>query len=100
MQASSTITLNLAGDYTAAMVPEHENEDPQAAEITALESSEQEPSESEDPTAGVPGVDELQTRLASLQGAMDQLQSGDLDGAEATITALEQSMATPQSSTS
>ena len=42
----------------------------------------------------IPTVDELQGRLADLQGAMDQLQSGDLDGAEATIEALEASMAT------
>ncbi len=41
-----------------------------------------------------PSVDELQVRLADLQGAMDQLQSGDLDGAEETIAALEEAMAT------
>lgn len=40
-----------------------------------------------------PDVDELQGRLADLQGAMDQLQSGDLDGAEATIASLEKAMA-------
>ena len=34
-------------------------------------------------------VDELEGRLSDLQGAMDQLQSGDLDGAEQAIEALE-----------
>lgn len=45
-----------------------------------------------------PSVDELQGRLAELQGAMDQLQSGDLDGAEATIASLEQAMASASKS--
>lgn len=53
------------------------------------------PMPSVDLAAGdTPSVDELQGRLADLQGAMDQLQSGDLDGAEATIAALEEAMAT------
>lgn len=39
--------------------------------------------------AGTPGVDELEDRLRDLQGAMDQLQSGDLDAAERAIEALE-----------
>ena len=37
-------------------------------------------------------VDALEARLARLEGAMDQLQSGDLDAAEATISALEQEL--------
>lgn len=40
-----------------------------------------------------PTVDALQDQLANLQSAMDQLQSGDLDGAEATIVTLEESLA-------
>ncbi len=42
--------------------------------------------------AEAPSVDELQDRLGELQSAMDQLQAGDLDGAEATIASLEQAM--------
>lgn len=38
---------------------------------------------------GSPDVDELEDRLRDLQGAMDQLQSGDLDAAERAIEALE-----------
>ena len=34
-------------------------------------------------------VDELEGQLSQLQVAMDQIQDGDLDGAEATIEALE-----------
>lgn len=45
----------------------------------------------------VPGadktVDELEGQLAGLQGAMDQVQSGDLDGAEASIDSLEKGVA-------
>ena len=45
----------------------------------------------------VPGadktVDELEGQLAGLQGAMDQVQSGDLDGAEASIDSLEKGAA-------
>lgn len=40
-------------------------------------------------TTGTPDVDELEDRLRDLQGAMDQLQSGDLDAAERAIEALE-----------
>lgn len=46
-----------------------------------------------DGTADAPNVDELQARLAELQTAMDQLQSGDLDAAEAAIEQLEKAMA-------
>ena len=53
-----------------------------------------------DSTAGVPDVDELEIRLADLQSAMDQLQSGDLDGAEAAVTALEQQLAAARGSAS
>ncbi len=37
-------------------------------------------------------VDALEQRLAQLENAMDQIQGGDLDGAESTISALEQQM--------
>ena len=47
-----------------------------------------------------PGVDELEIRLADLQSAMDQLQSGDLDGAEAAVAALEQQLAASRGSAS
>ena len=47
----------------------------------------------DDAAAGAPDVDELETRLADLQSAMDQLQAGDLDGAEAAVAALEQQLA-------
>lgn len=40
----------------------------------------------------VPGVDELEDRLRDLQGAMDKIQSGDLDAAEQAIETLEQRM--------
>ena len=53
-----------------------------------------------DATAKVPDVDELEIRLADLQSAMDQLQSGDLDGAEAAVTALEQQLAAARGSAS
>lgn len=36
-------------------------------------------------------VDDLEGQLAKLQIAMDQIQNGDLDGAEASIVALENS---------
>lgn len=38
-------------------------------------------------------VDELESQVAKLQVAMDQLQSGDLDRAEASIEALEHARA-------
>lgn len=41
-------------------------------------------------TAGGLSVDELESHLGDLQGAMDQLQSGDLDAAERAIESLEQ----------
>ena len=50
-------------------------------------------SESADPTSDAPDVDELELRLADLQRAMDQLQAGDLDGAEAAVEALEKQLA-------
>lgn len=43
-------------------------------------------------TDPVPDVDELEDRLRDLQGAMDHLQTGDLDGAERAIEALEERM--------
>lgn len=46
----------------------------------------------EGPEVESPSVDELQGRLADLQSAMDQLQAGDLDGAEATIASLEKAL--------
>ena len=46
-----------------------------------------------DATADTPDVDELEVRLADLQSAMDQLQAGDLDGAEAAVAALEEQLA-------
>lgn len=46
----------------------------------------------ENPTGDGPTVDALESQLRDLQGAMDQLQSGDLDAAERTIEALEQSV--------
>jgi len=42
-----------------------------------------------DLTDGAPTVDALEDQLGRLQGAMDKLQQGDLDGAERTIEALE-----------
>lgn len=45
-----------------------------------------------DPLDDGPSVDALESQLRDLQGAMDQLQSGDLDAAERTIEALEQSV--------
>lgn len=42
-----------------------------------------------DLTDGEPTVDALEDQLGRLQGAMDKLQQGDLDGAERTIEALE-----------
>lgn len=47
-----------------------------------------------DDQAAVPHVDELEDRVRDLQGAMDQLQSGDLDGAERAIEALEDRIST------
>lgn len=44
------------------------------------------------PTSSSPDVDELENRLRDLQGAMDQIQTGDLDAAEQAIEALEQRM--------
>jgi hypothetical protein len=44
--------------------------------------------------SGEPSVDHLEDRLRDLQGAMEQIQSGDLDGAEQAIEALEQRMET------
>jgi|GEM_PF-2387994 len=41
-----------------------------------------------------PSVDELEERLRDLQGAMDKIQSGDLDAAERAIESLEQGMET------
>lgn len=58
----------------------------------AQESASLAPAEEVAPEDEVPDVDALQGRLAELQSAMDQLQSGDLDGAEATIAALEDSL--------
>ncbi len=46
----------------------------------------------EPPTSASPDVDELEDRLRDLQGAMDQIQTGDLDAAEHAIEALEQRM--------
>ena len=43
-------------------------------------------------TSSTPDVDELENRLRDLQGAMDQIQTGDLDAAEQAIEALEQRM--------
>ena len=37
----------------------------------------------------IPNVDELEGRLRDLQSAMEQLQTGDLDGAERAVEALE-----------
>ncbi len=45
-----------------------------------------------DPTVAAPTVDALEDQLGQLQGAMDKLQAGDLDGAEQTIKALEDKM--------
>ncbi len=46
------------------------------------------------PEDGGPSVDELEDRLRDLQGAMDKIQSGDLDAAERAIESLEQRMET------
>ena len=46
------------------------------------------------PNVEGPSVDALEDRLRDLQGAMDKLQSGDLDAAEQAINTLEQQMET------
>lgn len=53
---------------------------------TVPDDLEQPAAENEPP---VPNVDELEDRLRDLQSAMEQLQTGDLDGAERAIEALE-----------
>lgn len=45
-----------------------------------------------DAAVDAPSVDVLEDQLGQLQGAMDKLQAGDLDGAEQTIKALEDKM--------
>lgn len=50
----------------------------------------------EPPPSTSPSVDELENRLRDLQGAMDQIQTGDLDAAEQSIEALEQRMGSRQ----
>jgi hypothetical protein len=54
---------------------------------TTLPDGVEEPAAKEQPP--VPNVDELEDRLRDLQSAMEQLQTGDLDGAEHAIEALE-----------
>lgn len=49
-------------------------------------------SEQEAPPSSSPDVDALEDRLRDLQGAMDQIQTGDLDAAERAIEALEARM--------
>lgn len=86
---------SLAADYTAAMV--EESETPESASVVDLTESvaaNQEPVDTVGHgVANTPDVDDLQARLADLQAAMDQLQSGDLDAAEAAIEQLEKAMA-------
>ena len=84
----------LGGDYTAHMVEESETPESEQADAQSESPAAQAPPTVDVGAGETPSVDELQGRLADLQGAMDQLQSGDLDGAEATIAALEEAMAT------
>lgn len=101
-----TATGTAEVDYTAAMVEEFETPQskdaahpqpdttvPEQVETDGVEHVVDDVVEADD----TPSVDELQGRLAELQGAMDQLQSGDLDGAEATIASLEQAMSATSS---
>lgn len=68
--------------------------EPQADVIDLTDSAtEASPDVSADaPTSDAPTVDVLEDQLGQLQGAMDKLQAGDLDGAEQTIKALEDKM--------
>ena len=77
------------------MVEEMETEEPAAVlDLTERRLAASDPSvQSITEQSTAPGVDDLQARLAELQGAMHQLQSGDLDAAEAAIDALENAMA-------
>lgn len=74
-QVNNGIPLG-AEDREAARTMPAGLEDSSAAEDNAVEEN----------------VDELEDRVRDLQGAMERIQSGDLDGAERAIEALEQRM--------
>ena len=78
-----------------------EDTEPEVDTVTTIDAEAAAPVETPEPSTPTdadvpedgPSVDQLQDRLGELQSAMDQLQSGDLDGAEATIASLEQALA-------
>ena len=70
------------------MVEESDSIQTETAEMSAPDTA----AEIETPEDDGPSVDALAGRLTDLQAAMDQLQAGDLDGAEATIASLEQAL--------
>ncbi len=70
------------------MVEESDSIQTETAEMSAPDTA----AEIETPEDDGPSVDALAGRLTDLQAAMDQLQAGDLDGAEATIALLEQAL--------
>ena len=59
------------------------HEAPDADDEASLES---EPAE---PSTGQPSVDDLEVRLDAIEAAMQQLQAGDISGAESAIDSLE-----------
>ena len=58
-------------------------------EVAASEETSSEVSEPDEPSNGQPSVDDLEVRLDAIEAAMQQLQSGDIPGAESAIEALE-----------
>lgn len=78
MHLNENAPVEASGHEEPVVAPQHEGVGEEAAvDATA---------------APVPDVDELEDRLRDLQGAMDHLQTGDLDGAERAIEALEERM--------
>ena len=71
------------------MVEESDSIQTETAEMSAPDTATE---QIETPEDDGPSVDALAGRLTDLQAAMDQLQAGDLDGAEATIASLEQAL--------
>ena len=92
--ASTEPPADSAAQEVAADLTDHVDAADAVEDGDTIDANEVDADEVIDVDAGeTPSVDELQARLADLQGAMDLLQSGDLDGAEATIASLEQAMA-------
>jgi len=61
---------------------------------TATQAADNTPTGPDDSSAeATETVDELEDRVRDLQGAMEKIQSGDLDGAEQAIEALEERIA-------